>query len=52
VNTHFLLDLEMSSQGTDTVGQGKVEKGADDSYGQNLSTGAGIMKIGLLDPEI
>jgi hypothetical protein len=50
VNTHFLKDLEMSSQRPDTVGQRKVEKGADD--GQNLSTGAGIMKIGLLVPEI
>jgi hypothetical protein len=52
VNTHFLKDLEISSYRTDTFGQGRAEKGANDSFGHDLSTGEGIMKIGQLVPEI
>jgi hypothetical protein len=52
MNTHFPKDLEISSQRIDTVSQGKAEKGANDSYRHDLSTGEGIMKIGQSVPEI
>jgi hypothetical protein len=52
VNTHFPKDLEMRSQRTNRVSQGRAEKGVYDSLGHDLSAGEGIMKIGQLVPEI
>jgi hypothetical protein len=45
VNTYIPKDLEMSSWITVTVSQGMAKESANDSYGHDLSTGEGIMKI-------